>query len=127
MKATIDKRLTRRDLSCIEVALKYIEQNHRNSLCAESLAEEVNLAIKKLQAGIKVLTGHTLHNYHFKIRLEKAKQLLADTPYSIKCVAAKVGFKNESHFCQRFRLYAGVTPGAYRSLIVQDDLKVGPQ
>jgi len=109
-------RLSRYELTCIDQAIAYIDKYYRNALSAEQLSEEVNLNIKKLRAGIKKRTGHSLHDYHFKVRIEKSKALLLDTGYPLKCIANTVGFKNESHFCQKFRQFVSMTPNEFRFL-----------
>lgn len=109
-------RLSRYEMTCIDQVIAYIEKNYRNTLSAEHLSEEVNISIKKLRAGIKKRTGYNLHEYHFKVRIEKAKELLLQTGYPLKYIANNVGFKNESHFCQKFRQYVSMTPNEFRFL-----------
>lgn len=109
-------RLSHYDMTCIDRALAYIDQHYRNALSAEQLSIEAELNIKKLRAGIRKKTGYTLHEYHFKVRIDKAKVLLLQSGYPLKQIAATVGFKNESHFCQKFRQFVGVTPNEFRYL-----------
>ncbi|HET6253295.1 MAG TPA: AraC family transcriptional regulator [Puia sp.] len=113
-------RLTHYDFRCIERALAYIDQNYRNALSPEQLSIEATLNIKKLRAGIRKKTGHTLHEYHFKVRIEKSKVLLRDSDHPLKYIATMVGFKNESHFCQKFRKFVGMTPNEFRYLAVDE-------
>lgn len=110
-------RLSRFDLTCIDRALSYINQHYRNPLSAEQLSMEAELNIKKLRAGIRKKTGYSLHEYHFKVRIEKAKELLLQTGYPLKHIASTVGFKNESHFCQKFRQFVSMTPNEFRYLL----------
>lgn len=109
-------RLSRYDMTCVDRALVYIDRHYMNALSAEQLTLEVNLNIKKLRAGIRKKTGYTLHEYHFKVRIEKAKALLVQTGFPLKQIAATIGFKNESHFCQKFRQFASMTPNEFRYL-----------
>jgi YesN/AraC family two-component response regulator len=109
-------RLSRSDMTCIDRVMSYIDQNYRNALSAEQLSMEVNLNIKKLRAGIRKKTGYALHEYHFKVRIDKSKILLRETGYPLKHIANTVGFKNESHFCQKFRQIISMTPNEYRYL-----------
>lgn len=53
------------------------------------------------------------------MRIEKAKQLLADTSRSIQTVALEVGFLESSSFIRIFKKIEGITPGVYRSLAKQ--------
>ena len=107
-------RLSRYDLTRIDQLLAYIDQHYKNDLSAEQLAAEVDLNIKKIRVGIKCRTGFQLHDYHFRVRVEKAKALLQSTAYPLKVIAHLVGFKNESHFCQKFRHFTDMTPNEFR-------------
>ena len=110
----VEIRLTRYDLTRIDRLIAYIDVHYKNDLSAEQLAVEIDMNIKKLRAGVKKKTGHLLHDYHFRVRVEKAKALLCTTDYPLKVIAQAVGFKNESHFCQKFRQFTGMTPNEFR-------------
>ena len=116
----IESRLSRYDLTRIDRLLAYIDVHYKNDLSAEQLAVEIEMNIKKLRAGVKKKTGYLLHDYHFRVRVEKAKALLITTHYPLKVIAQAVGFKNESHFCQKFRQYTGMTPHEFRCLPEDD-------
>ncbi|PUA34628.1 hypothetical protein C8Z91_34755 [Paenibacillus elgii] len=48
------------------------------------------------------------------IRMEKAKNLLMQTNFSVQQVSESVGFISTSQFSTYFKRYTGLTPGAYR-------------
>lgn len=102
------------DLSCVEQAIAYVVKNYRDAISIECLSIEAGIGIKKLRAGLKKKTGLTLHEYHFKVRIEQAKPMLSDTGYPLKAIACQVGFKTESHFCRRFKEITSMTPIEYR-------------
>jgi len=107
-------RLSPADLRCIDQALKYIEKHYTEKISAEQLSMEVGLSKEKLQAGLQHCACQTLHKYIRKIRLEKAKLLLANTNDPVKAVADAAGFINESHFCKVFKKMHMVSPVQYR-------------
>ena len=111
------------EMDCVDQAILFIEKNYRNAISAEQLAMEARLSIRKLRAGLKSKTGLTLHEFHFKVRIEKAKPLLRDTYYPLKAIARWVGFKTESHFCKRFKRGTMLTPIEYRMLTCGDILQ----
>ena len=49
------------------------------------------------------------------MRIQAAKELLADPNIVIKDVAARVGFENINTFFRVFKQFEGVTPGQYRA------------
>jgi two-component system response regulator YesN len=59
----------------------------------------------------------TFRDYVLRVRIERAKVLLADRHVSISEVAQNVGFGDLPHFDKVFKRYAGITPSAYRSLL----------
>lgn len=102
------------DLSCVDQAIAYIKKHYRDAISIEQLSIEAGMGIKKLRVGLKKRTGLTLHEYHFKVRIEQSMQMLSDTGYPLKAVASSVGFKTESHFCRRFKEIMSMTPIEYR-------------
>jgi len=107
-------KLSRYDLSRIDQAIEYVHKHFRDPISIEQLSIEMGMGIKRLRAGIKKRTGLTLHEYHFKVRIEQSMPMLADTGYPLKAVASSVGFKTESHFCRRFKEIMSMTPIEYR-------------
>ncbi len=53
-------------------------------------------------------------NYLLKIRVQRAKELLADTDAKICDIALNVGFSNQQRFNEIFKKYTGVTPLKHR-------------
>ena len=49
-----------------------------------------------------------------KVRVEKAKELLASSDLSVEEIGAKVGFFNRNTFGRIFKKYVGVSPGTFR-------------
>jgi AraC family transcriptional regulator len=59
-------------------------------------------------------TGTSPHLYVLMQRVERAKELLADTDTALVDVAAEVGFRTQGHFTGVFHRYAGFTPRTFR-------------
>jgi len=53
--------------------------------------------------------------YLTRYRMERGKQLLADTHIPIEQIAYRVGLSSHNYFCTCFKRAFGVTPGAYRN------------
>jgi transcriptional regulator GlxA family with amidase domain len=107
-------RLTPYDFRCVEKAITYINQFYMERISADRLSIEVGLTKDKLQAGMLLKIGLTLHEYILTIRVEKAKLLLIDTNNPVKSIADTTGFNNDSHFCKVFRKFTSVSPVKYR-------------
>ena len=95
--------------------LNYINENiNDENLNVENLAGELLLSRSKLYRKIKALTGDTANEFIRKIRLEKAKQLIETTEYTISEVCYKVGFSSPSYFTKCFKDYFGFLPTELR-------------
>ncbi|GAB3794928.1 hypothetical protein GCM10028819_10110 [Spirosoma humi] len=56
----------------------------------------------------------TFGDYIRKLRIEKAIQLLEDTPHSLSEIAYLTGFSDQSHFTRIFKKMMGQNPSDYR-------------
>jgi two-component system response regulator YesN len=78
------------------------------------VAEQVNLNPQYLSTLFKTSTGQKYIDYIISYRVEKAKQLLADTHLKIYEIGFLVGYSNMKHFYNIFRKEAGITPSEFR-------------
>jgi AraC-like DNA-binding protein len=119
MQAIKIVRFSRQEKAAIEEAIRYIHENFARRITTEDLTEVAGISAKKLQAGIRMKTGKTVHEYLLIVRLDKAKDLLTNTDEPIKNIPAKIGLANPSHFGQVFKKFTGQTPLAYRIVHTQ--------
>jgi AraC-like DNA-binding protein len=75
-------------------------------LCAASTCRFMNL--------FKEVTGHSFVGYLNRFRVDKAKDLLANTNKTISEIGLETGFCNQSYFGVVFRRTTGETPLEYR-------------
>ena len=61
-------------------------------------------------------TGLTVKQYHTRLRVERAKFLLAHSDMQIQEISARLGFLNRRYFTATFKSAVGVTPQEYRAL-----------
>jgi AraC-like DNA-binding protein len=93
------------------------------SFVRDHLAEPMALADVARVAGfepayfsklLKRKEGVTFEHYVRRLRIERAKQMLADTPFGAERIAQLCGFGNRTYFHRAFKQVVGVTPNAYR-------------
>ena len=95
--------------------LAYINNNiNDNSLNVENLADELLLSRSKLYRKIKALTGLTANEFIRNIRLEKSKDFIENSEFSISEICYKVGFSSPSYFTKCFKLQYGLLPKEIR-------------
>lgn len=59
-------------------------------------------------------TGMSYNDYLISIRIQKAKDLLANSSLSIEDIISMVGYNNKGFFYRIFKESTGVTPAKYR-------------
>ncbi|MEO5998727.1 MAG: AraC family transcriptional regulator [Chitinophagaceae bacterium] len=88
-----------------------------------------NLSLKSLSGIADIYPVHlsrdfskyfqsSLGEYIRKLRIEKALSLLADKKKSLTDITFECGFSDQSHFIRCFREIIGITPSAYRKIIL---------
>jgi len=89
----------------------------------ERLAERITLADIAAEFGLgadhfgrlfKRASGATLYQYVIRCRVNRARQLLAETDTPIIEIAHDCGFADQVHLTRAFRRLVGTTPAAYR-------------
>lgn len=115
---SINGLFTPYDLDRVDRAISYIEKHYRDAISADQLAMEVNMDIKRLQAGVQKRTGFTVHNYILAIRVAHAISDLQDFGRPIKYIASQHGFCSSSHFGVEFKKRMGLTPKEYRYQLI---------
>lgn len=80
----------------------------------EALASDMFLCRAQLSRKLKTITGMTLTECVFDIRIAQAKRLLADTDLSVADIDMQCGIDNPPYFSQLFRKATGLTPQQFR-------------
>lgn len=95
-------------------AIKYLENNYSSpNLTNEILAEKCHISEIHFRNLFKEHYGTTPHQYIIDVRINKAKQLLADGMLKINTISEECGFSNPYHFSRLFKEKTGLTPTEY--------------
>lgn len=90
-------------------------QTERNGrLDVQALARELNVSYSTFRHTFQKFTGSSPHRYLLDLRLAHARNLLTQTPQTVKEIARRMGFKDEFYFCRFFKLRMGMTPSQWR-------------
>lgn len=116
VKAVVDTTGSKlKDVSAVIAKIQqYIESNLNEELNREDLAALVYLNPAYVSRLFKKETGVSLSEYIQSVRMEQAKQLLAESNDKISSVAEAVGYSHFSHFAKLFKKITGITPQEYR-------------
>lgn len=102
------------NISDIERAKLFINENLNKQISLEEIAAQANLSVYYFTRSFKKAYGYTPHEYLIKIRLNTACFYLVSSNAQIKEIAFSCGFTNESNFCTCFKNNIGCTPTEYR-------------
>lgn len=93
----------------------YLMANYQHSITNLTLSQEFGFVPSYISRLFREHTGLSTSDYLVKIRMDKAKELMAKDPdILVKEVADQVGFKNQYHFSKTFKKQTGVWPTDYR-------------
>ena len=100
----------------LQRVLSHIRENINCDLSVAELAQTVSMSQYYFSKLFNMSTGTTPHQYVMRQRVERAQELLSESPMPLAEVATQVGFDTQSHFTSVFRRLVGATPKRYREM-----------
>lgn len=102
-------------LACIRRVLIHIEDNLSERLPLSELAAVAGLSVSRFMTLFRDEVGISPHQYICRERIRLAKTFISEG-MPLPCVAAEVGFFDQSHFCRHFKRLCGQTPGQFMAM-----------
>ena len=93
----------------------FINEHFPSPTILEDVANAVNLSVNHANNIFKTTTGQTMFSYAVNVRINRAKQLMADPTKSISTISSEVGYASSSYFTTAFKKNVGMSPMQYRS------------
>jgi len=99
----------------IEQVVQYIGEQYADAnLSLTDVAERVGLSPSRVSTLFKEEMGESFIQHVTRIRMEKAKALLANPAIKTYEISEQIGYPNYSHFNKAFRRYTGVSPTEFK-------------
>jgi AraC family transcriptional regulator len=98
----------------VRLVTEYMESHLTDKTTVSELATLVDLTRFHFIRSFKRTTGVPPHRFMIQRRIDRAKELLAQSDKSIAEVAAGTGFRNSIDLARAFRRIVGTTPSAFR-------------
>ena len=95
-------------------AVQYIRENACLAIQVPDILQHVSMSRAALEPRFRSVLGRTLHQEVQRVRIERAKSLLAETDLPIKQIALQSGFKNVQYLTRVFSAVVGQPPAAFR-------------
>lgn len=100
----------------VGTAKEFIEASFDKAVTVDDMAKSVNLSASYFSKIFKDATNLSPYDYLLSVRLEKAKELLHKTDYSVSEIAYRTGFNSDANFISFFKKQTGLSPLKFRSI-----------
>ena len=97
--------------SKLSLAMQIMENNIEDPLSPDEIAGIIALSTRQLERLFAKYVGVSPKRHYLHLRLEKARNLLRQTEFSVTDVCVACGFKSLSHFSKSYRAAFGISPG----------------
>ena len=102
-------------------ALEFIVANASRAISVTDVLNSVPISRRVLEQRFQKYLGRSPAVEIRRVRIEKAKQLLADSDRSMNTIAAACGFEHPEVLTRVFRRQEGITPSSFRKQIRGSD------
>mgnify|MGYP000009656499 FL=1 len=98
----------------INQARVLMHENLESTISVQDIAERVGMSYSSFRKLFKEYTGLSPASYFQDLKLQRAKDLLRFTQYSIKEIAYSLNFESPDYFSTQFRKKVGKKPSDFR-------------
>ncbi|AJS59395.1 AraC family transcriptional regulator [Paenibacillus sp. IHBB 10380] len=95
-------------------AIHYIHEHYREHITLESLVEMLDCNSRQFLRMFKSQKSTSPIDYLIHFRVNKAKELLLSTEFTLKEIADGVGYPDSYYFSRIFKKYEGVSPTSFK-------------
>lgn len=99
----------------VNQALSYMEKNYRQKLALQTVADCCYVSQWHLSKLLNRYAGKSFYDILNAIRINKAKELLADPKLKIGEISELVGYADTAHFARTFKKLVGMSANEYRN------------
>lgn len=94
---------------------EYIQKNYQWDISQEVICDILNMSTGHFSKLFRQQYGVKFIDYLTNVRVERAKELMADPTKRTKEIGAMVGYQSSSYFSKIFKQQTGMTPSEYRA------------
>ncbi len=93
---------------------EYIRENSGDRISLDQVASVANMSASHFCRVFKKATDMNFSEYVSRVRIEKAKNMLLESNYTMTHIAFDTGFNSVTDFNRTFKKITGVTPTGFR-------------
>lgn len=94
--------------------LAYILENYNTQIAIDDIADALHYSRSYISHLFSAKRNQSIMFHVNDLRIQKAKELLRKTDFSITEIASQVGYNDSNYFASIFKKYAKITPRQYR-------------
>ncbi len=94
--------------------INYMRNNSSKKVTIASISKEMHIHSALISKLIKIHTGMKFNDYLHYVRIQNAKQLIANTNVKITQIASDTGYSDYYYFTSKFKELTGELPSDYR-------------
>lgn len=98
----------------IRAAIELMESHYASNISINDICSLIYLSPCHFKRVFKEHTGKSPYQYLMRLRIEKSRELLKNTRYSVEEVARRCGFVNAGHFATVFKRFFNLSPTEFR-------------
>ncbi len=98
----------------IVTVIHHLNEHYDEFIDLDTLSEMVHLSKYHLSRQFRKMTGATLMDYLYNIRLTKVHKMLVETDLTLKDISTRTGFTSTAHLSRIFRSVYSMSPRAFR-------------
>lgn len=98
---------------CSEI-IDFVAKNALDDISMRDVADRFSMSEKYFSKHFKRSTGNSFMDFVLHLRINKACELLSDTPMYVSSICHAVGFNNIANFNRHFNRIKGMTPSDFR-------------
>ncbi|MDR2552103.1 MAG: AraC family transcriptional regulator [Treponema sp.] len=122
-----NRNIQLRGTNIIRQAQEIFEKNIFYPIDMDELTGILHINYQQLRDRFREETGLSPYQYFLQLKINKAKELLAEGSLSIKEIAYKLSFDSPYYFSRLFKRKAGVSPSQWNNTTSERDLDLWPE
>lgn len=99
----------------VAAAVRFVRRHLAEPIGPHEMARAAGLSPSRLGALFRQEMSESPRAFVERLRIDRARQILAMSDLPVRAVASEVGFASEFYFANRFRAAVGLSPSAYRA------------
>lgn len=119
-----DIAVSRQGRELVGFIVSYLNDNVCNKLKLEQIAHEIGYSVSHICNVFKSTTGMSIIHYYIRLKIGKAKQLIAKGDMSLRQISEYLDFDSVQYFSSQFKKVTNITPSQYAALTKERDWQI---